>query len=125
MLGLAQFEKEDAERGAKVQPLFITVDPARDTAEALKPFVERYHPRLAGLTGTPDQIAAVTKSYAVTYNKVPGSAPDRYLMAHSQLAFLMDPEGKPLALLPLDDSFTDEDEGKPELVAAELKKWVK
>jgi protein SCO1/2 len=125
MLGLAQFDKEDAVRGAKVQPLFITVDPARDTSEALKPFVERYHPRLVGLTGTPDQIAAVTKSYAVTYNKIPGSAPDRYLMAHSQLAFLMDPEGKPLALLPLDDSFTDEDEGKPELVAAELKKWVK
>ena len=46
-------------------------------------------------------------------------------MAHSQLAFLMGPEGKPLALLPLDDPTTDADEGAPAKVAAELAKWVK
>lgn len=125
MRGLSQFEKENPALGAKVQPIFITIDPARDTPEALKPFVERYHPRLIGLTGTPQQIADVAKSFAVIYNKVPGSAPDRYLMGHSQLAFLMDGEGKPIALLPLDDIYTDADEGKPEMVAAELKKWVK
>lgn len=125
MRGLAQFEQADAARGAKVAPLFITVDPARDTPAALKPFVARYHPRLLGLTGTPEQIAAVAKAYVVTYNKVEGSAPDRYLMAHSQLAFLMDPAGKPLALLPLDDPATDADEGAPAAVAAELAKWVK
>ena len=125
MRGLSQFEKADPARGAKVAPIFITVDPARDTPAALKPFVSRYHPRLLGLTGTPDQIAAVAKAYVVTYNKVPGSAPDRYLMAHSQLAFLMDPQGKPLALLPLDDPSTDPDEGAPDKVAADLAKWVK
>ncbi len=125
MRGLSQFEKTDAARGAKVAPLFITVDPARDTPEALKPFVARYHPRLLGLTGTPEQIAAVAKAYVVTYNKVEGSAPDRYLMAHSQLAFLMDPAGKPVALLPLDDPSSDVDEGAPDKVAAELAKWVK
>ncbi len=125
MRGLAQFEKSDAARGAKIAPLFITVDPARDTPAALKPFVARYHPRLLGLTGTPEQIATVAKAYVVTYNKVDGSAPDRYLMAHSQLAFLMDPAGKPLALLPLDDPSTDADEGAPAAVAADLAKWVK
>ena len=125
MRGLAAFEKSDPARGAKIAPLFITVDPARDTPEALKPFVARYHPRLLGLTGTPEQIAAVAKAYVVTYNKVDGSAPDRYLMAHSQLAFLMDPAGKPLALLPLDDPSTDADEGAPAAVAANLAKWVK
>lgn len=125
MRGLSQFEKTDAARGAKVAPLFITVDPARDTPAALKPFVARYHPRLLGLTGTPEQIATVAKAYVVTYNKVEGSAPDRYLMAHSQLAFLMDPDGKPLALLPLDDPSSDVDEGAPAAVAAELAKWVK
>ena len=125
MRGLSQFEKTDAARGEKVVPLFITVDPARDTTEALKPFVARYHPRLLGLTGTPEQIAAVAKAYVVTYNKVPGSAPDRYLMAHSQLAFLMDPAGKPVALVPLDDPSSDIDEGAPDKVAAELAKWVK
>lgn len=125
MRGLSQFEKADAVRGAKIAPLFITVDPARDTPAALKPFVSRYHPRLLGLTGTPEQIAAVAKAYVVTYNKVEGSAPDRYLMAHTQLAFLMDPAGKPLALLPLDDPSSDVDEGAPDQVAAELAKWVK
>lgn len=125
MRGLAAFEKSDAARGAKVQPIFITVDPARDTPAALKPFVARYHPRLLGLTGTPEQIAAVAKAFVVTYHKVDGSAPDRYLMAHSQLAFLMDPAGKPLALLPLDDPSTDMDEGAPDKVAADLQKWVK
>jgi len=125
MRGLAQFEKTDPARGAKIAPLFITVDPGRDTPEALKPFVARYHPRLLGLTGTPEQIAAVAKAYVVTYHKVDGSAPDRYLMAHSQLAFLMDPAGKPLALLPLDDPSTDADEGAPAAVAADLAKWVK
>lgn len=125
MRGLAQFEKADPARGAKVAPMFVTVDPERDTPAALKPFVARYHPRLIGLTGTPEQIAAVAKAYVVTYNKVPGSAPDRYLMAHTQLAFLMDPQGKPLALLPLDDPSTDPDEGAPDKVAADLAKWVK
>lgn len=125
MRGLSQFEKADVARGAKVVPMFVTVDPARDTPAALKPFVARYHPRLIGLTGTPEQIAAVAKAYVVTYNKVPGSAPDRYLMAHSQLAFLMDPQGKPLALLPLDDPSTDPDEGAPDKVAADLAKWVR
>ena len=125
MRGLAAFEKSDAARGARVAPMFITVDPERDTPAALKAFVSRYHPRLIGLTGTPEQIAADAKAYVVTYNKVPGSAPDRYLMAHSQLAFLMDPAGKPLALLPLDDPSTDADEGAPDKVAAELAKWVK
>jgi len=125
MRGLSAFEKSDPARGARVAPMFITVDPERDTPAALKAFVSRYHPRLLGLTGTPEQIAAVAKAYVVTYNKVPGSAPDRYLMAHSQLAFLMDPAGKPLALLPLDDPSTDVDEGAPDKVAAELAKWVK
>ena len=125
MRGLARFEQADAARGAKVQPIFVSIDPQRDTPAALKPFVARYHPRLLGLTGTPDQIAAAAKAYVVTYHKVDGSAPDRYLMAHTQLAFLMDPDGKPLALLPLDDPATDADEGAPDKVAADLAKWVK
>jgi protein SCO1/2 len=125
MRGLTQFEKAAPALGAKVQPLFVTIDPARDTPEALKPFVSRYHPRLLGLTGTPEQIAQVAKEFVVVYNKVEGSAPDRYLMAHTQIAFLMGPDGKPLAMLPVDDPTTDADEGAPDKVAAELAKWVK
>lgn len=125
MRGLAQFEKSQPALGANIQPLFITVDPARDTPASLKPFVERYHPRLLGLTGTPEQIADVTKKYAMVYNKVEGSAPDRYLMSHLQIAYLMGPDDKPIAMLPVDDPTTPDDEGSPQMVAAELAKWVK
>jgi len=125
MRGLASFEKSDPARGSRVAPIFVSIDPERDTPAALAPFVARYHPRLLGLTGTADQIAETAKAYVISYHKVDGSAPDRYLMAHTQLAFLMDPEGKPLALMPLDDPSTDADEGAPALVAAELAKWVK
>jgi protein SCO1/2 len=125
MRGLAAFEKSDPARGAKVQPLFITVDPERDTPAALGPFVSRYHPRLIGLTGPLDTITQVARSYAVSFRKVDGSAPDRYLVGHTQIAFLMDPDDKPLAPLPLDDPTTDGDEGAPDKVAADLAKWVK
>lgn len=126
MRGLAMFEKKDPVRGAKIVPLFISVDPARDTPATLAAFVTRYHPRLIGLSGTPAQTAVVTKAYSVSFRKVDGSTPDNYLMAHSQLAFLMDPDGKPLSLVPLDDISTpDQDEGAPDKVAADLARWVK
>ena len=125
MLGLASFEKADPKRAAKVAPIFITIDPARDTPEALAPFVARYHPRLLGLTGTDAAIAQAAKAYLVSYQKQEGSAPDRYLMGHTQLAYLMGPAGEPLALLPIDDVTTPDDEGAPALVAADLDRWVK
>ena len=55
--GLAAFEKSDPARAAKVQPIFITTDPERDTPPVLKEYVAAFHPRLIGLTGTPQQIA--------------------------------------------------------------------
>ena len=125
MMGLAAFEKADPARGAKIAPIFITIDPARDTPAALAPFVARYHPRLLGLTGSDAAIAQAAKAYLVTYKKQAGSAPDRYLMGHTQLAYLMGPAGEPLALLPIDDVTTPDDEGAPALVAADLDQWVK
>ena len=125
MAGLRQFETIDPERGARIAPIFISIDPARDTPAALAPFVARYHPRLLGLTGGEEAVAAAAKAFVVTYKKQEGSAPDRYLMAHTQLAFLMGPKGEPLALLPIDDVSTPDDEGRPALVAADLDRWVK
>lgn len=125
MMGLAAFEKSDPVRGAKIAPIFISIDPARDTPAALAPFVARYHQRLLGLTGSDAAVAAAAKAYVVSYQKQEGSAPDRYLMAHSQLAFLMGPSGEPLALLPIDDVTTPDDEGAPRLVAADLDRWVR
>lgn len=125
MAGLTLFEKAHPNLAGKVQPLFITVDPKRDTPDKLKQFVEAFHPQLVGLTGTEAQIAAAAKSFAVYYQKVEGSAPDAYLMSHSQTPYLMGPDGKPLAILPADTPNTEPNEGKPELVAAELAKWVR
>ena len=125
MAGLTQFELAHPELAGKVQPLFITVDPARDTPAKLKQFVEAFHPRLIGLTGSDEEIAAAAKSFAVYFQKVEGSAPDLYLMSHSQTPYLMDPDGKPLAILPADAPDTGANEGEPKLVAAELAKWVR
>lgn len=125
MAGLTQFEKAHPDLANKVQPLFITVDPKRDTPAKVKQFVEAFHPRLIGLTGTEAAIAAAAKAFAVYFQRVEGSAPDAYLMSHSQTPYLMGPDGKPLAILPADTPNTEPNEGKPDLVAAELAKWVR
>jgi protein SCO1 len=125
MLGLRQFEERDADRAARVQPIFISIDPARDTPDALKNFAAQFHPRLLALTGTAAQIRAVADAYLVRYSRQEGSAPDAYLMAHTQLAYLMGPQGEPIALLPIDDPATPVDEGAPALVSAELGRWVR
>lgn len=125
MAGLTQFENTHPELGKKVQPLFITVDPKRDTPAILKQFVSAFHPRLVGLSGTEAQVAAAAKAFAVYFQKVEGSAPDAYLMSHSQTPYLMGTDGKPLALMPVDTPNTDANEGAPKLVAEELAKWVR
>lgn len=125
MLGLKAFEKVKPELAAKIQPIFITVDPKRDTPGVLKQFVGAFHPRAIGLTGTDAEIADATKKFAVYSSRVEGSSPESYLMSHSQTPYLMGPDGKPLAILPADQPKTDANEGAPDLVEAELVKWVR
>ena len=94
-LALDQLGKD----AAKVQPLFITVDPARDTPAVLKDYMSNFYPGFLGLTGTPDQVATAAKGYRVYYAKAPvpaGGAAD-YLMDHSGFVYLMDREGHYLA----------------------------
>lgn len=80
---------------AKVQPVFISIDPARDTPEVLKSYVENFGNRLIGLTGTTDEVAAVAKAYRVYYAKAGNSASSKdYLMDHSSIIYLMGPDGK-------------------------------
>lgn len=98
--GLKAFEAKSPEPGARVAPIFITIDPARDTPAALKPFVAAFHPRLVGLTGTADQIAAVTRAYGVYAKRMETSDPENYLMDHSAMVYLYDPDGRPVAFLP-------------------------
>jgi protein SCO1 len=78
----------DAER---VQPLFITVDPERDTVAMMKDYVAAFDKRIAGLTGTPEQIAAVAREYRVYYKRV--GEGDDYTMDHSVVLYVMDPDG--------------------------------
>ena len=125
MAGLKLFEKAQPKLAAKVQPIFITVDPRRDTSAVLKQFVGAFHPRLLGLTGTEAQIADAAKKFAIYYNRVEGSDPEHYIMSHSQTPYLMGPDGKPLALLPADNPETPANEGAPREVEAELAKWVR
>lgn len=79
-----------AERGVDVGQVFITIDPARDTPEAVGAFAAAIHPDLLGLTGTPEEIAAAAKAYKVFYRKS-GDDPDYYMMDHTTFSYLMAP----------------------------------
>jgi protein SCO1/2 len=112
--GLRRLEKSDPALAAKVQPIFITVDPERDTPPVLKEYVAAFHPRLIGLTGTPAQIASVAKAYGVYYAK--RDERKDYLMDHMRIALLFGPKGEPVAIVPHDKG--------AEGVASELERWV-
>jgi protein SCO1/2 len=80
----------------KLVPIFVTLDPERDTPARLGEFVKHFHPRLVGLTGSPEMLSRLTKAYKVTYQKVPAGKddPGNYLIDHSAGLYLMDREGK-------------------------------
>ncbi|MEH6791018.1 MAG: SCO family protein [Parasphingorhabdus sp.] len=117
MLGLKQAEKEDPSLAKKIQPIFISVDPGRDTPAVLKQYVAAFHPRLIGLTGSSEEIADVAKKYLIIYDIRNDEGASEYLVDHSRQAYLFGPEGEPLALLPFD--------GTPRQVADEIARWVR
>ena len=86
--------------GAKVQPLFITLDPARDTEAKLLPFLSHFHERLLGLTGTQKQIQAVAESFFVRYKISTEKDRDYYLIDHTAATYLVDDSGQGLAIFP-------------------------
>lgn len=87
----------------RVQPIFITTDPERDTPETLKQYVSLFHPRLVGLTGTAEQIKAAEEAYKVYAAKIPGDTPDGYTINHSAYTFFMGPDGAPLSMFAAED----------------------
>lgn len=101
-------------RGA-VRPVFITVDPERDTPEVLKSYVTSFDAPILALTGTPEEIAQAAKDYRVYYAKHPEAGGD-YSMDHSSVIYVMDPQGRFTA------SFTHEN--SPEEIAERLKKLL-
>jgi protein SCO1/2 len=114
---LRRLEKSDPAKAALVTPIFVSVDPERDTPAVLKEYVAAFHPRLVGLTGTPKQVAAMVKGYGAYGAREPAEAGGGYNVNHSRLAELIGPDGKPIALLPYEKG--------AEPVAAELERWVK
>ena len=80
---------------ARVQPVFITIDPDRDTPAVLKDYIPAFHPRLIGLSGSAAQVGKAARAYRVYYAKVDDpEAGDNYLMDHSSVIYLMDPDGR-------------------------------
>lgn len=102
--------------GESVQPLFITVDPERDTPEHLKDYVPLFHPRLIGLTGDPAAIRAAADAYKVYYARVPNERGDDYTVDHSSFIYLMGADGQYLGFFPPGTS--------PERIAETLKRYV-
>jgi protein SCO1/2 len=99
---------------AKVNALFVTVDPERDTPAALKEYLSSFNPRLIGVGGDADALAAVAKAYRVYYKKVPLKDGD-YTMDHTAIVYLMDKNGHFVAPFSL--------KRRPEEAAADLKRY--
>jgi protein SCO1/2 len=78
---------------ARVRPVFITVDPARDRAEDLSAYVAAFDQRIVGLTGSEEQIARTAAVFGAQYFKVPGANPKEYSIAHSAVVYVVGPEG--------------------------------
>jgi protein SCO1/2 len=100
----------------KVTPVLITIDPQRDTPEHLADYVARFHPRLIGLSGTPEQVAEVARRYRVFYSKVQRPDATDYLMDHSSFVYLVAPDGRVRSLF--------RPEAKPEEMAATIRAQV-
>jgi len=82
-------------KAERIVPIFITIDPERDTPEQLAQYVASFHPRLVGLTGTPAEIDATARAYRVYYKKVPDEKSTAgFTFDHSAIMYLMDPNGE-------------------------------
>ncbi len=90
---MAEAADRMAERGIEATPVFITIDPARDTPEVLSWFADVMHPDMVGLTGSDEDIAAAAEAYKVYYARAEGDDPENYLMNHSAFIYLMTPDG--------------------------------
>ena len=117
MQGYRLYAKDHPERAARIQPLFISIDPERDTPEVVGEFTDAFGDPLLGLTGSPEAIKLAADNFGVFYSRGEDTPGGGYLMGHSTVALLFDPAGLPLAPLPVDAG--------PQAIADELDKWVR
>ena len=94
MTELAQVRKLLGADGDKLQVLFVTVDPERDTPQVLKSYMANFDPGFIALRGAPDQLAAMAKDFKVFYKKTEGKTATSYGMDHSAASYVYDPKGQ-------------------------------
>ncbi len=104
------------DEGNDIQPLFITVDPERDTPDVLKSYLELFHPRFIGYTGTAKQIDDIKKLYKVYSAKVDDPNLSEYTVDHSSYIYFLNPEGQLLSLYKIDDG--------AEHMIKDIRKWM-
>lgn len=114
---MRMLDKSDPALAAKIVPIFVSVDPERDTPAVVREFVSAFDKRIVGLTGSPEAVAAVARAYAVPVMKQEPGPGGGYLVDHGTVTYLMGPKGEPIAPLSHDMS--------ADAMAAELRKWVK
>ena len=100
LLQIGQALQKLGQQAKEVQPLFITLDPTRDTSKHLAAYVPNFHSSILGLTGAPAAIDAVANAYKVYYKKVPGSSAAAYTVDHTAFIYLMDRQGQYLGFFP-------------------------
>jgi protein SCO1/2 len=94
MAELAEAKKLMGADGDKVQGIFVTVDPERDTPQVLKAYMANFDPTFLALSGTPDQVSAMAKDFKVYFKKVDGKSPTSYTMDHSAASMVYDTQGR-------------------------------
>ncbi|MGB4066297.1 MAG: SCO family protein [Azonexus sp.] len=95
LVEMAEILKQLGDDASRVQPIFISVDPERDTGKILKTYTEFFDPRILGLTASPALVRRAADNFKIRYAKVrePGTAPDRYTVDHSAGMILLGPDG--------------------------------
>jgi protein SCO1/2 len=94
MTEMAQVKQQLGADGDKLQVVFVTVDPARDTPEVMKAYMGAFDPSFVALIPTADELVATAKDFKVYYKKVDGKTPTSYSMDHSAASFVYDPQGR-------------------------------
>lgn len=101
---ITQIMEKLGDKANMFTPIFISVDPERDTVDVVKQYVAQFHPKLVGLTGSTEQVNAVTKSFKVFATKVENDMMEEYMVDHSAFLYLLDEEGNTIALYPSTDT---------------------
>ena len=116
MAELSQIRKSLGAEGDRIETVFVTIDPERDTPEVLKAYVGNFGPGFTALRGSAEQTAAAAKEFKVFYAKAPGRTPGSYTMDHSAASFVFDTSGRARLYVPYG--------GDTKNLAADLKQLV-